>query len=145
MEAGGLKQEKNDMEFQHQYFVQGKEHLLEHIKRKVRRLSRSAGVIRSHGQLDFLQKVYMVCNRACPPIHMQTQIVTHASMHKINTLAYTCTHKDFQSQVRLYVSSTQQTHTSTWTHRHINKCMHTHITHVHSNICTHTKQKKIHL
>ena len=105
VEAGGLKQEKNDMEFQHQYFVQGKEHLLEHIKRKVQL---SAGVIRLHGQLDFLQKLYIVCNHACPPTHMQTQIVTHACMlHKINTLAYTCTHKDFQSQVRLYVSGTQ--------------------------------------
>lgn len=36
IEQGGLvKPEKDDTEFQHPYFVQGKEHLLENIKRKV--------------------------------------------------------------------------------------------------------------
>ena len=35
VEQGGLKVEKDDMEFAHQYFVRDQEHLLEHIKRKV--------------------------------------------------------------------------------------------------------------
>ncbi|KAK2155755.1 hypothetical protein LSH36_232g02019 [Paralvinella palmiformis] len=35
VEHGGLKTEKDDMEFSHQYFQRGKEHLLENIKRKV--------------------------------------------------------------------------------------------------------------
>ena len=36
VEQGGLKVEKDDMEFAHQYFIRGQEHLLEHIKRKVK-------------------------------------------------------------------------------------------------------------
>lgn len=36
IEQGGLvKPERDDTEFQHLYFLQGHEHLLEHIKRKV--------------------------------------------------------------------------------------------------------------
>ena len=35
VEAGGLKTERDDMEFAHQYFVKDQEQLLEHIKRKV--------------------------------------------------------------------------------------------------------------
>ncbi len=35
VEQGGLKAEKDDMEFAHQYFVRGQEGLLEYIKRKV--------------------------------------------------------------------------------------------------------------
>lgn len=36
VEHGGLKVEKDDMEFTHQYFMRGQEQLLELIKRKVR-------------------------------------------------------------------------------------------------------------
>lgn len=40
IEQGGLvKPERDDTEFQHLCFLQGHEHLLEHIKRKVRTLS----------------------------------------------------------------------------------------------------------
>lgn len=39
IEQGGLvKPERDDTEFQHLCFLQGHEHLLEHIKRKVRAL-----------------------------------------------------------------------------------------------------------
>uniref|UniRef100_A0A8D2KS27 Heat shock transcription factor 4 n=1 Tax=Varanus komodoensis TaxID=61221 RepID=A0A8D2KS27_VARKO len=42
IEQGGLvKPERDDTEFQHLYFLQGHEHLLEHIKRKVRCAERS--------------------------------------------------------------------------------------------------------
>lgn len=34
-QSGLVKPEKDDTEFQHLYFLQGHEHLLEHIKRKV--------------------------------------------------------------------------------------------------------------
>ena len=37
MEQGGLKVERDDVEFQHQFFVRGHEELLERIKRKVNR------------------------------------------------------------------------------------------------------------
>jgi len=37
-QSGLVKPERDDTEFQHLYFLQGHEHLLEHIKRKVRRL-----------------------------------------------------------------------------------------------------------
>lgn len=40
IEQGGLvKPEKDDTEFQHPYFIRGKEHLLENIKRKVTNVS----------------------------------------------------------------------------------------------------------
>lgn len=36
VEQGALKMEKDEMEFQHMYFLKGHEYLLELIKRKVR-------------------------------------------------------------------------------------------------------------
>lgn len=39
-QSGLVKPERDDTEFQHLYFLQGHEHMLEHIKRKVRSLSR---------------------------------------------------------------------------------------------------------
>ena len=35
IEGGGLKVEKDEMEFAHQFFMMGHPYLLEHIKRKV--------------------------------------------------------------------------------------------------------------
>ena len=35
IDHGGLKTEKDDMEFQHPYFIRGREHLISQIKRKV--------------------------------------------------------------------------------------------------------------
>ena len=35
VEVGGLKVERDDMEFAHACFIRGQEHLLENIKRKV--------------------------------------------------------------------------------------------------------------
>ena len=37
IEHGGLKVERDDMEFAHQYFIRDQESLLENIKRKVRK------------------------------------------------------------------------------------------------------------
>lgn len=36
IEGGGLKVEKDETEFAHQFFMMGHPYLLEHIKRKVR-------------------------------------------------------------------------------------------------------------
>jgi heat shock transcription factor 1 len=38
VEGGGLKVDKDEMEFAHQCFLMGHPYLLEHIKRKVRKL-----------------------------------------------------------------------------------------------------------
>jgi hypothetical protein len=38
IEGGGLKVEKDEMEFAHHFFMMGHPYLLEHIKRKVRDL-----------------------------------------------------------------------------------------------------------
>ena len=35
VDSGGLKLDKDEMEFAHTYFLQGHEYLLEHIKRKI--------------------------------------------------------------------------------------------------------------
>lgn len=35
VDSGGLKVDKDEMEFAHMYFLQGQEFLLEHIKRKI--------------------------------------------------------------------------------------------------------------
>ena len=35
VDSGGLKLDKDEMEFAHMYFLQGQEFLLEHIKRKI--------------------------------------------------------------------------------------------------------------
>ncbi|KAM9808155.1 heat shock factor protein 4 [Neosynchiropus ocellatus] len=42
-QSGLVKPERDDTEFQHLYFLQGHEHMLEHIKRKVPRLSFNTG------------------------------------------------------------------------------------------------------
>lgn len=39
-QSGLVKPERDDTEFQHLYFLKGHEHLLEHIKRKVRQKPR---------------------------------------------------------------------------------------------------------
>jgi hypothetical protein len=38
IDHGSLKNEKEDMEFHHPYFIKGKEQFLEFIKRKVRKI-----------------------------------------------------------------------------------------------------------
>lgn len=43
IEGGGLKVEKDEMEFAHQFFMMGHPYLLEHIKRKVRDLDMLQG------------------------------------------------------------------------------------------------------
>lgn len=35
VDSGGLKLDRDEMEFAHTYFLQGHEYLLEHIKRKI--------------------------------------------------------------------------------------------------------------
>ena len=41
VDAGALKGEKEEVEFAHNFFIQGHEYLLEHIKRKVNNTARS--------------------------------------------------------------------------------------------------------
>lgn len=50
-QSGLVKPERDDTEFQHLYFLQGHEHMLEHIKRKVCSRRLPAERHRAHSQL----------------------------------------------------------------------------------------------
>lgn len=65
-QSGLVKPERDDTEFQHLYFLQGHEHMLEHIKRKV------------HGQLQTQDKL----SRICPSKILQAAITHYVILTK---------------------------------------------------------------
>ena len=54
VDSGGLKLDKDEMEFAHMYFLQGQEFLLEHIKRKIPISKQDDG---KHGKPEMLTRV----------------------------------------------------------------------------------------
>ena len=56
IENSGLKADKDDMEFYHQYFLKGQESLLEYIKRKV---SVCPGFHLIIGVTSFLESIFL--------------------------------------------------------------------------------------
>ncbi|XP_048829628.1 heat shock factor protein 4 [Brienomyrus brachyistius] len=75
-QSGLVKPERDDTEFQHLYFLQGHEHLLEHIKRKVSIVKSEEARVRQEDLSKLLYEVQVLRNQQ-ESMQCQMQDVTH--------------------------------------------------------------------